>query len=163
MGEITLKRYNAYLQSDEWRRKRKEKAIEQNYTCEICGKVVPTGFNIHHKTYRHLGHEPLNDLMFLCESCHMELHRQERIKKANKAKKEEDKKTCFTCKYSQIMTYTGKPKRQVLYCNLLVKECGAVCKKYKIGALKEILTDNKKKKKRKTAKKRANKARKSSK
>lgn len=155
MGVENWKKYNAYLQSEEWRKKREEKAHEQNYTCEICGKVVPTGFNIHHKTYKRLGHEPLKDLMFLCENCHMELHRKKDLEKKNKPKKE-DVDCCANCKYSKIITYAWIKKQSFLYCKKLKKDCKAVCGKYKKGKLKRLPSTNRKKKKKKTIKRGGN-------
>ena len=103
-------KYMEYLQSEEWKKKRIRKALEQNFTCEICGGVFHTGFNIHHKTYKNLGHEPLKDLMFLCENCHMELHRKKDLEKKNKPKKEYVE-CCANCKYSEIITYTWIKKK----------------------------------------------------
>lgn len=145
------KKYLEYLKSDKWQEVRKAKAKEQNYTCERCHKVIKKGFHIHHKTYAHLGNEPLSDLMFLCEDCHKEIHRLLDIQKANKKKKPIDIKACSTCKFSQVMKYSGSNCRSVLYCNLLVRECGDVCKRYSKGEVKK--TTPKKKNKRKTARK----------
>ena len=68
--------YKDYLKSDEWYRKREEKARKMNYTCESCGKIVVKGYHIHHKTYKHLYNEPLSDLQFLCEECHKKFHEE---------------------------------------------------------------------------------------
>ncbi len=80
------KKYLEYLKSDKWQEVRKAKAKEQNYTCERCHKVIKKGFHIHHKTYEHLGNEPLSDLMFLCEDCHKEIHKIIAKKKMRKSK-----------------------------------------------------------------------------
>lgn len=133
------KEYKAYLNSDEWKARRIAKAKQQNYTCERCGKIVPVGFHIHHKTYEHFKNEPLSDLMFLCEDCHKEVHIALRAQENNKKKKKAvDKKTCNNCFYSQVMTYKGNNKRRVLYCNLYCRSCDDnICSKYKKGATKK--------------------------
>lgn len=71
---VKSEEYQAYLNSNEWFIKRMEKAREQHYTCQKCKKVIMHGFHIHHKTYKNFGNEPLSDLMFLCEECHMKVH-----------------------------------------------------------------------------------------
>lgn len=44
-------------------------------TCAICRQPwdLPTG-ELHHRSYRHLGHEDHNDLTPLCHPCHQLLH-----------------------------------------------------------------------------------------
>lgn len=77
-------RYEAYLKTPEWGAKRKQKAEEQNYTCERCGERILKGFHIHHKTYKRFGREPLKDLQFLCEYCHSIVHIELDIKEKKK-------------------------------------------------------------------------------
>ena len=79
--------YLDYLDSDEWHQKRLKKAEQVNYTCELCGKIVVSGFQVHHRTYRNLFHEPLCDLQFLCEECHQKQHEKKAMKRRRKAKK----------------------------------------------------------------------------
>lgn len=71
------KKYNEYLKSEQWQEKRKQKALEQGYRCEICFRQLRTGFHIHHKTYKNFGNEPMEDLMFLCKKCHEKIHKGE--------------------------------------------------------------------------------------
>ena len=140
--------YNEYLQSPEWKEKRRLKAEEQNYTCEICHKIVRKGFHVHHKTYSRFMNESLSDLMFLCEDCHMKLHkkREEQAKKKH-CKKKKSTVSCYTCKYSQVMKYKGiKTGRNVLYCNKQLKECDSVCDSYYRGDYKKPFIKHKKKK-----------------
>lgn len=115
-------RYESYLLTKEWQAKRLEKAIEQNYTCEICGKVVPKGFNIHHKTYKRLGCELMTDLMFLCEDCHMLVH--EKIKK----RKESDKKSRKTKANKKII------ENKIVKNKFICPKCG--CDKAQIKMFK---------------------------
>lgn len=150
--------YDKYLASPEWAEKRKQKALESNFMCEICGRVIPKGFHIHHKTYIHFGNEPLSDLQFLCEECHMNLHAGITKKKVNLKKSKKNRRNCSNCYYSQIMKYKGtKTSRRVLWCNQYCKECQmtSYCTKYRKGIEKTIKTKiNKNKKSKKANKKR---------
>lgn len=130
------KQYTEYLKSEKWAKIRQQKALEQNYTCEKCGKVVKKGFHIHHKTYERFTNEPLTDLMFLCKDCHNSLHIDLKAKANNRKKKPKDRKTCNNCYYSQVMIYKGKTNRKVLYCNINLRECdNSICNKYKKPSL----------------------------
>ena len=66
--------YLDYLSSDKWKQKRIKIAEQRNYTCELCNKVCNNIFHIHHLTYEHLGYEEDDELMFLCEECHKNIH-----------------------------------------------------------------------------------------
>lgn len=76
--------YYAYLRSPEWERKRDEVLARAGYRCEQCG-AVSVYLQVHHLTYANLYHEPLNDLLCLCETCHKERHAcktdQKRVKR----------------------------------------------------------------------------------
>ena len=73
-------RYKGYLQSPAWKSKRKRKLLVENYTCEHCGycsfdfHIVEIPLDVHHKTYKNLGNEPMSDLVVLCRNCHEKLH-----------------------------------------------------------------------------------------
>lgn len=142
------KEYEEYLKSPEWRYKRLQKARQAKYTCEICGKVVKKGFHIHHKTYVHFENEPLEDLAFLCEECHTNLHYDKSGKHTVKPKRQnKEKKSCNNCYFSQIVTYTFKKgKREVLYCNKHIKECDGLCANYRKGYYKRPFIKKPKKK-----------------
>ena len=133
--------YEEYLKSPRWRIKRLIKARQAHYTCEICGKVIKRGFHIHHLTYEHFGNEPLEDLAFLCEECHTNLHYDKTANKkisSGKNRRNSKKKSCNNCYFSQITTYTFKKgKREVLFCNKHVKECDSLCTSYKKGSYKK--------------------------
>ena len=134
--------YNEYLQSPEWKEKRRLKAEEQNYTCEICHKIVRKGFHVHHKTYSRFMNESLSDLMFLCEDCHMKLHKK---REERKKKKENRVKMCCNCKFSQIII-VGREKKRVLFCSKYMKVCGHRCDFYEPGKWKNVNKHHKKKK-----------------
>lgn len=60
--------YPCYLASREWA-KRKEAIREQSYGfCERC--AVGQYQSTHHLTYANIGHEPLEDLLAVCNPCH---------------------------------------------------------------------------------------------
>jgi len=64
-------RYNAYLNSPEWREKRR-RVLARSPLCEGCGKRP--SIQAHHMTYKRLGREMLFDLRAVCKHCHDEIH-----------------------------------------------------------------------------------------
>jgi len=67
--------YQQYLQSEHWQdvRKRYWKSKLYNGGCYACGaKNKP--LQLHHKTYKRIGKERLNDLLLLCADCHKASH-----------------------------------------------------------------------------------------
>ena len=92
IGKINGIDYNEYIRSDEWKKKRILVAQRENHRCQMCGELVVVHYHIHHKTYARFGNEDLDDLMFLCEDCHIKLHREKdkamgKIKPQPKTKK----------------------------------------------------------------------------
>lgn len=65
--------YMAYIQSLEWKAKsERRKAIDGN-KCVLCGKSH--NLQVHHITYDRLGREDVeNDLVTLCDQCHVFVH-----------------------------------------------------------------------------------------
>jgi hypothetical protein len=64
--------YREYLDSSYWQTvSERYRASDRWQHCAVCGQVP---FQLHHRTYKHLGREPLSDLMPLCRSHHAELH-----------------------------------------------------------------------------------------
>jgi 5-methylcytosine-specific restriction endonuclease McrA len=62
-------RYQKYISSGEWKR-RKLKIIEQRGNqCERC-KLVGVSIEVHHVHYRSLGNEKPEDFELLCRECH---------------------------------------------------------------------------------------------
>lgn len=77
-----------YMLSSDWRKKAQKVIDRAKGCCERCGftyLVPPNGpykgevwhdgtkiyyLTIHHLTYEHAGHEPLEDLQALCADCH---------------------------------------------------------------------------------------------
>lgn len=82
------RRYLDYLKSDHWN------AVKSRYyqsklprrdkfgrpVCEVCGTYGR--LDLHHKSYKRLGHEKLHDFALLCRDCHHELHDLYRVIKA---------------------------------------------------------------------------------
>lgn len=67
--------YDEYLQSEHWHRTRQRILRRDSHRCRLCNapghKVV---LNVHHRTYKDLGHEDENDLVTLCRKCHQTFH-----------------------------------------------------------------------------------------
>jgi hypothetical protein len=60
--------YEAYLCSPEWRGRRKQVLERDAYLCQACR--ISRATQVHHLTYKHLGNEPLFDLVAVCVPCH---------------------------------------------------------------------------------------------
>lgn len=60
--------YKKYLQSDQWKERRKGTLIRAFNRCEGCN--INGQLDIHHLTYARIFNEPLSDLMALCQKCH---------------------------------------------------------------------------------------------
>lgn len=65
-------RYQDYIKSPEWFRKRREALVYYKYTCDLCGDR--RRLQVHHKTYARLGMELMKDLQVLCVDCHKDVH-----------------------------------------------------------------------------------------
>lgn len=60
--------YEAYLTSRDWALKKEDVRRRANNRCERC--LTARMDAVHHLTYERLGHEPLEDLMAICDPCH---------------------------------------------------------------------------------------------
>lgn len=60
--------YKEYLLSNEWHKLRIKKFKQVGYSCQICD--ANKNLQIHHRTYKRIFKEELNDLTVLCEDCH---------------------------------------------------------------------------------------------
>jgi hypothetical protein len=69
--------YLEYLNSPEWKARRKAVLERCNRICERCHKYLVD--EVHHLTYEHVFNEPLEDLQGLCKPCHKFLHRDSGI------------------------------------------------------------------------------------
>ncbi len=65
-------KYDAYMASEAWQKKRKRALARAGYECACCGSS--DDLQVHHKTYVRLGKERDNDLLVLCKPCHRKAH-----------------------------------------------------------------------------------------
>lgn len=79
--------YEEYLASEEWAKIRGMALDRAKHRCQVCNSDIK--LHVHHRVYDAAwGNESTNDLIALCQSCHMLFHRNEaRIKKINKLEK----------------------------------------------------------------------------
>jgi len=75
------KKYQLYLLSDCWTMTRIAAIQRARWMCEVCHERMPT--QVHHLTYRRLGHEAPGDLLAVCRRCHMKLHKIEQFANDN--------------------------------------------------------------------------------
>jgi hypothetical protein len=69
--------YPSYSHSDVWRSVRNSYESRHPAICFICGDR--DGMNLHHLRYTHLGHEPDDDLVWLCRHHHEMTHKMQRL------------------------------------------------------------------------------------
>lgn len=78
LGSVKCKsEYSDYLNSDDWKNKRKEILTRDNNICQICKGTAEC---VHHLTYAHIRNEYFFELISLCKSCHIEHYHPERKK-----------------------------------------------------------------------------------
>jgi len=79
---MTSAEYKKYLNTNHWKdvkiRYRASKSIQ---VCYICG--TDEKINLHHKSYKRIGAEKLNDLLPLCSKCHMLVHTKLKLEHNN--------------------------------------------------------------------------------
>lgn len=68
--------YEAYLESETWRKRRLVILERASKICECC-EYYPAN-EIHHKTYARIGQELDTDLMAVCKFCHDQIHKKSR-------------------------------------------------------------------------------------
>nr|WP_314492103.1 hypothetical protein [uncultured Chryseobacterium sp.] len=71
--------YHKYLESHEWKAKRKLVFERDENICQEC-KNKPA-FHAHHLTYQNIFNEKLEDLISVCAECHSKIHYRELIKR----------------------------------------------------------------------------------
>jgi hypothetical protein len=71
--------YKAYLKSPQWKQKKIEYKLSQRYdscwACDLPAPISLKGFNLHHRTYKNLYNEKVEDLVLLCQPHHKELEK----------------------------------------------------------------------------------------
>lgn len=60
--------YDDYINSEAWKKKRQSAFKKHGKNCSCCGSTK--SLHVHHKTYKNLGHERLDDLEVKCSVCH---------------------------------------------------------------------------------------------
>jgi 5-methylcytosine-specific restriction endonuclease McrA len=65
-------KYHRYLKSDAWKKIKIQVFTERGLECEKCYSTK--GLQIHHKHYRNIFNEKLEDLILLCSECHQKEH-----------------------------------------------------------------------------------------
>lgn len=66
--------YQAYLQSEAWRIRRKWKLERAGFRCQVCNSDGE--LHVHHRTYERIGDEREDDLTVLCADCHAIFHKK---------------------------------------------------------------------------------------
>lgn len=64
--------YAAYIRSPAWYARRSERFALDGHRCALCGAAED--LQVHHLTYKRLGHERMSDLRTVCGACHAGLH-----------------------------------------------------------------------------------------
>lgn len=64
--------YRAYLKSAHWQNVKNRYYKTHEYICVRCG--WRKGLQLHHLTYKRVGREKMDDLIYLCRRCHMAEH-----------------------------------------------------------------------------------------
>lgn len=75
----SFRKYQSYIRSDKWKKKKEERLKKDNYICLNCGSKEK--LEIHHKNYNSLYNEDISDLKTLCEKCHKKITEKTRKKK----------------------------------------------------------------------------------
>lgn len=68
--------YDEYLSSQTWKDKRAWVLARDKGECQACLKRPAT--EVHHLTYKHVGNEPLFELIAICSICHEALTKMDR-------------------------------------------------------------------------------------
>jgi 5-methylcytosine-specific restriction endonuclease McrA len=68
--------YEEYLKTPHWLMMRGKIKARDGHKCVLCASR--NKLEVHHNCYDHLGYEPPEDLITLCDGCH-EKHHKERI------------------------------------------------------------------------------------
>lgn len=71
--------YKKYLRSPSWQSKKAARLEIDNGICVMCGRTgqqTRRGLTCHHISYKNIGNENIyTDLVTLCPSCHLKIHR----------------------------------------------------------------------------------------
>ena len=67
-------KYEKYLKSKRWARRRALVIERSGGYCEGCGEKIGTKGEVHKKTKKQKGNEQINELKYLCKKCHRKHH-----------------------------------------------------------------------------------------
>jgi 5-methylcytosine-specific restriction endonuclease McrA len=80
-------KYDLYLKSPLWKKKRFICISFYKYTCQGCFQEFPQNkLDVHHLTYKRFGRESEEDLIPLCRPCHLKEHSLDKPKDVKKNK-----------------------------------------------------------------------------
>ncbi len=77
-GDTPKDAYLAYLESAEWKERRREHIRIADGKCQICNSS--DRLQVHHRSYERLGRELFSDLVVLCKGCHTIFHELGKLK-----------------------------------------------------------------------------------
>ena len=79
--------YYQYLESPEWRERRRERIKLDGNRCRVCNQGPPEyTLHVHHRSYHRLAEEDVgDDLTTLCTKCHDIFHRHRRVQSTSTA------------------------------------------------------------------------------
>jgi hypothetical protein len=120
MGRVD---YRSYLASREWGLKRRAIKERAGGICERC-KARPMK-ETHHLNYRHLGNEPLEDLLGVCRGCHSFL---------GGYSDQDPMRQCLLC--------DGPVEAEARYCSSCASTAGGATARFDPGALKAITEED---------------------
>lgn len=69
--------YAEYLKSPQWQKKRRRALKKYGKVCSVCGTTER--LQVHHKHYKTLYRESVDDLAILCAGCHANHHEEREI------------------------------------------------------------------------------------
>lgn len=67
--------YHKYLETDGWQERRQNALEAAGWRCQVCNNSER--LEVHHRTYKNLGNETLDDVIVLCRGCHSKFHGKE--------------------------------------------------------------------------------------
>ena len=66
--------YKEYLKSEHWKITKAAALKRAGYRCQLCG--YKKNLQVHHNSYKNLGHEAPEDVIVLCGRCHYKHHKK---------------------------------------------------------------------------------------
>jgi len=76
--------YYNYIHSKEWKKKRNHALNFYGYNCCLCGSRKK--IHVHHRNYKNLFKETMQDLILLCQPCHKLFHKNKIMQNGKESK-----------------------------------------------------------------------------